>query len=184
MAAEKTERWEKADERPSRRAYLLAGIGSGVIAGLVTAYLVILQSIAAQLGPWYPARLVAAAFLGVSSLVRGSEAVLLGLAVHLAVSVLLALIFTTMVRRDTVAAFALLAGSSFGAIVWAVATFLVLPIADPVMSSRLAWYPAWWFADNLIFGGLLHFLRYSCDRVVLAVSRRSKAWTGPLSARS
>jgi hypothetical protein len=127
---------------------LYAGLGAGLIACLISG--------ATGGGFAVPFRLTAASVMGPFALVAGPGAVALGAALYLAVSMLWGYVFATFVSRSTAWGAALWGGLLFGVAVWAIETFIGLPIVNAVKESRVAMMPGSWFLENLLFGLLLY----------------------------
>src|SRR5215468_7027474 len=85
-----------------------------------------------------PLRLFATTFFGVDALIGGTGTILAGLAIHLAVSAMLGILYALIPRATTTTFHALLGGIGFGVAVLLVSTFLVLPVACPVLRTRVA----------------------------------------------
>lgn len=131
-----------------------AGALAGLIAGIVMAIVSMIVAATTGAGASMPLRGIAAALFGVDALVGGRGILLVGLMIHLAVSVVAGLVFAGIVGNvRTGVAFG--AGIVYGIIIWAVNTFGILPAINPIMSARLAMMPGPWFVFHLIYGGML-----------------------------
>jgi len=128
---------------------------AGLIAGLAMALVEMSHSAATGLGFWLPMKLVAAVAVGVDSILGGGGIVILGLVLHLSVSVCLGIIFSIVTRPIILGGSAFFAGLIYGAIVWVVMTYIVLPFLNHTMRERMDLMPAWWFYEHLTYGAFL-----------------------------
>src|SRR5258706_16101080 len=74
------------------------GAMAGLISGIAMALVEMSHSAATGLGFWLPMKLVAAVAVGVDSILGGGGIVILGLVLHLSVSVFLGIIFSIVTR--------------------------------------------------------------------------------------
>lgn len=151
--------WERGRERAVFEApgpvTVEAGGRAGLMAGLVAAIVGLTLSFAMGAGFWTPFKLLAASILGVDALIGGFGTVLLGGILHFAVAAFWGIVFAALVRRDTPQGRALAGGLLFGVCVWAVMTFIGLPVLNRTMVPRVAMSPAVWFITHLVYGACL-----------------------------
>ncbi len=139
--------------RGRARGRLPGGVRAGLRAGLIVAVAAALRWAAQGDGPAYPAKLVAAAWLGTPALISGTVAATAGLTVHLALAALLGSLFVWWARPfiDATSRW-LVAGLAYGVALWLGATYLALPAFDPTMRMRMMLEPASWLALHALFG--------------------------------
>ena len=136
-----------------------AGAVAGIVAGVVMAGWAMLFSAYTAAGFWLPPQLIAATVFGPVAMVRGMEAVLIGVLLHVVVSAGFGILFALMTGwRPLGGGELIVAGLAYGAAIWAVMTFGILPLVNPTMSARVALEPANWLFQHLLFGALLALL--------------------------
>lgn len=131
------------------------GVSAGFRAGLVMACLFVGREVLEGPGAGYPARLVAAAWMGEAAFDPGVWPILMGAATHFVISALLGAVFAALIGRGMRAATALGAGMMYGIGVWLGMTYFVVPVMDPLMSAFIETVPFWWLALHLAFGACL-----------------------------
>ena len=142
-----------SSSRPSAVAAVsLGGALSGIVAGLVMAICAAWWASSHDVNAWSPMLQVAAFWTGVIALVGDGWTVALGLATHLAVSMMLGIVFAALTRRDAPLLATLASGLFFSTLVWFVMTWIVLPLVDPVMYQRIRWTPEAWYLLHLAWG--------------------------------
>lgn len=131
-----------------------AGAAAGVVAGMVMGLVAMFRALGMGMSFWLPMQQIGALFYGVNALLGGVGPTIVGMMIHLAMSAGAGLLFGLVAARlPGVVAFFL--GLLYGAGIWAMTTFLILPLIDPTMSDRVALAPGWWFGYHLIFGAVL-----------------------------
>ena len=145
----------RADIGPLAREVASSGALAGLAGGLAMAFYLMLYSEFWGAGIGLPLRLIAATFFGVDALIGGAGVVLVGLVLHLAVAVVLGILYALIPRPTTTTFHSLLGGIGFGVAVLIVSTFLVLPAADPVLRARVSLTPMAWFLSHAIYGALM-----------------------------
>ncbi|GEM_PF-3725169 len=78
----------------------------------------------------------------------------IGLAIHAIISTLLARLFLLLVAHFK-KPYRAPAGLLYGAILWAIMTYALLPMADGVMAARVQLIPQAFLIANLVFGTVL-----------------------------
>lgn len=131
------------------------GAAAGLRAGLVMGLLLCAKTAADGSGFWLPMRAIAALWRGAPALLGGAPTIALGVGTHLVTAALLGGIFASLLGRGARPRAALGLGLAYGAVVWAVMTFAVVPAFDPVLARRLALMPVWWLSAHLAYGALL-----------------------------
>ena len=131
-----------------------AGALAGLAGGAAMVLYLMLYSEFWGAGFFLPLRLFGATFFGVDALIGGTGVILAGLAIHLAISAALGILYALIPRPTTTSFHALLGGIGFGVAVLLVSTLLVLPVADPVLRARVALTPMAWFLGHVIYGAL------------------------------
>jgi hypothetical protein len=129
----------------------LAGLGAGTVMWLC----LMCWTASRGQGFWPPLQLVAGTFLGVSAVLGGAAAGVLGAALHLLASAFWGLLFGALVDPYARPRQVVWGGLLYGAAVWLVMSFSVLPVLDPVMGERMALMPGAWFACHLVYGACL-----------------------------
>ena len=141
--------------RPPSQGVFEGGSLAGIAAGFVMGVILIAYGAAAGAGPWYFFTMIASSVLGVAGLVGGPGTIAVGIALHLAISAFWGILFASLVNPQTRADAALWEGVLFGVAVWAIMTFVVLPVVDPTMEPRVALLPAIWVFANAAYGACL-----------------------------
>lgn len=136
-----------------------AGAAAGIIGGIgmgLVAMLVAMASTGTWFAFWDPMRLIAATFYGDAALIGGADVVFVGALTHMVVSAFWGVIFGLFVGRRNSAGGALLYGLVYGVAIWAVMTWIALPIFNETMLAHTPESaPGWWFFYHLVYGGLL-----------------------------
>jgi hypothetical protein len=141
-----------------------AGAAAGVAAGLAT-LLAALAGTGAEQGSFFPLRLVAASLLGHEALDPGWVApVLLGSALGLFTSVVLGLVFVSLLGRGPSLAASLGAGLVYGVVSWSITWWVVVRLVDPVLFSSVR--PARALLLHLVFGAALGLVLPPLRRVL------------------
>jgi uncharacterized membrane protein (DUF441 family) len=134
---------------------LRAGVLSGTVAGVIMALVSMLSSSFVGMEFFLPAKLIAATWFGVDALIGGSGIILAGIVTHLVISAAVGAGFAGVTLRNYSVGQAFASGAAYGVFVWAVATFLFLPVMNPTMDTRMALTPGIWFVVHLVYGGVL-----------------------------
>ncbi len=151
-----------------------AGIVAGLVAGVVMALVAMIRAGTLGLGFWLPMKLVAALFWGVEALIGGGGVVVVGILIHLTVAGVAGLLFGLVLGNRLNAGGALVMGAIYGVAIWALTTWGVLPVLNPVMLDRQMVAPGWWFGYHLIFGATLFLMP-----LLTQAFGRSGSWPGP-----
>jgi hypothetical protein len=137
------------------RGIVLGGIISGVIAGIVMAMFAMGYAAMMGMGLLTPLRLIGATLFGVDALIGGGIVLMASLIIHMMVSAVLGIIFAALLPRTAGAGKAAILGVVYGIVVWAVNTYITLPIVNPTMSARIPIMAgAFWF-EHVLFGAFL-----------------------------
>ncbi len=134
---------------PIVEAGIVAGVGGGVLMGIW----LMLVTAAGGMGFLAPLKLIAATFYGQNAMTGGGVVALAGLVLHVIVSLVFGVIFAVLIIRAA-PAIGPSWGSAilYGAVTWALMTFVVLPVVDPLMRSTVATMPLAWFAAHILYG--------------------------------
>src|SRR5690606_27353730 len=147
--------WDDPPPRPGPvAARVRAGVLAGLLAGTVTAVAAFAESAGLGLGFWTPAKAVAAAATGLPALVGDGATVSAGLGLHAALSALYGLLLGLVLPRRGGVGAALVTGVAWGAVLWLVGTWVLLPIFNEVQLDRVRLVPWSWLAAHLVFGGM------------------------------
>lgn len=138
--------------RPRWVELVAEGILVGFLAGALMALVAMIRSAAVGLGFWLPMKLISGLYFGVDTLLGGAPAVVLGIGTHLLVACFWGIVFALVTRGRLLLPFGFAAGLAYGAAVWAIMTYLVLPWADPTMLARANVAMNWFFFYHLVFG--------------------------------
>lgn len=133
---------------------VIAGVTAGIIGGIVMAALTMMYTAGIGVGFWTPLRLMAATTSGVDALIAGGGTLIWGLMIHMMASIIFGVIFAALLPRRAGAAAGLGLGALYGIAVWAIMTFIGLPIVNSTMQARVALMPGWWFFAHLVFGAV------------------------------
>jgi hypothetical protein len=115
-----------------------AGVISGLIGGVLMAVWAMISTTAQGLGAFAVLELIGAAFRGPEALIKGPFTLVFGIVLHLVVASAFGVLFATLVRRDTPATIATIAGFAYGLGLFVLMSFVVVPVVDPVMSNRVS----------------------------------------------
>ncbi len=124
---------------PLTREVVEAGAVGGLIGGVMMAAFAMLYDAAIGLGFFGPLRAIAATLLGRDAVTTGGGAILLGLAVHVGVSIVLGVFFAALTPRQVPPAAAIAFGMFAGLAILVIMSLVVLPVMDPVARARLMW---------------------------------------------
>lgn len=141
--------------RYSASARALGGAVAGMIAAVVMALVAMIRAAAGGLGFWLPMKNIAALFYGVDALIGGAGAAVVGIIIHLIVGAVAGLVLGLLAGNRLNVLTALIAGLVWGVVIWAVNTWIILPLVNQVMLDRVMTAPVWWLVYHLVFGGLL-----------------------------
>lgn len=140
---------------PRWAALVEAGVVAGLVGGTLMALVAMIRAAAVGLGFWLPMKLVSGVYLGVDTLLGNGGVVLLGIVTHLVVASFWGAVFTLVTRGRLRFQVAFGTGLFYGAGVWLVMTYLVLPWADRTMFDRVNLSMGWFFFYHLLFGAAL-----------------------------
>lgn len=142
--------------RTMRRVAVLAcGSATGLLAGTIMGMVTMIHAGTVGLDPFGPIRQVAAAWYGIDALIGGEGIIGVGVLTHLAVSMVLGVVYAALGPRRGGPLVGLVSGLAFGTAVWAVFSWVLLPLADPIMHERVRLFPSAWYLLHLMFGAML-----------------------------
>lgn len=134
---------------------LEGGAAAGLVAGCLMMLAFMAWSASLGQGFWMPLQLIGGSFLGLRALLGGFGAGLLGLVLHLATAAFWGATFASLLGPETTPRQALWAGLVYGVSVWALMTWIGLPVFDRTMEARIGLMPGAWFTCHLIYGAAL-----------------------------
>lgn len=120
---------------------IIGGLAAGLLMGL---FLAIAMALTGD-GFWHPFELIGSIWYG--ELTTGAAVIVLGLLTHLAVAVVLGIVWTfalAWIRTEPI-----VGGLLFGAVVWAIMQYLVLPLVGSFFLGEASDYQRFYFgAEN------------------------------------
>lgn len=127
---------------PLAREVIQAGALGGLIGGVAMALMATIYDALAGVGFWTPVRAIAATVLGHDASV-GAGPILLGLVIHLAVSIAWGIVFAAITPREMPPAASIAFGLFAGLTILVLMSLVVLPLINPTARARLMWgsYP-------------------------------------------
>lgn len=159
-------------ERPT----LPDGLWAGLIAGALMALAWIGDAVARELSWQDPFALVVKGSLGGDF--DPFAAAWLGLVVHCVFSAFFGAVFFRLIRTEANADRILLAGILYGAAIWVLMTYFVLPIANPAFRAYALEHPAWWCMNHLLYGASLFITPSIRGMTELRVNEGANAMNG------
>jgi len=139
-------------DRGSPSARLVAGIGAGIVGGILMIGFLMTYARLTGAGLTSPLKAVGALVYGVEALVAGPVALLTGASIQLGFAIVLGILFALCVTRRTSIVSASFAGIAMGIAVWLLMVLLVLPLANPTMAARVALIPLAYFIAHVLYG--------------------------------
>jgi hypothetical protein len=147
----------RIERAPLAREVLEAGAVSGLVGGVAMALFATIYAAWAGLGFWTPVEAIAQTVLGQS--IVGASAVIVGIAIHVALSMVFGVLFSLITPRDVIGAPAIAFGMFAGLAILVMMDLVVLPLVSPTTRSHLMWgswphaLPVWVaFTIHLIYG--------------------------------
>lgn len=134
----------------TKRSVVGPGIGAGIVAAIVMGLFAMIVAAVRGAGFWAPMQLIGALYMGADIAQYEFWSAVLGIGTHLVVGAVFGVVFAALMRRVTSPGVQIAAGLAYGAIVFLVMTYLVLPWANPVMFSAID--AGWFFLYHLAFG--------------------------------
>ncbi|MBI3943272.1 MAG: hypothetical protein HY326_09690 [Chloroflexi bacterium] len=139
---------------PSQVYPLSSGALGGALGGTAMVLVAILYGLVSGKGIWYPVNLIATVGLRELQRMPGEtlgqfhpDGLIFGLVVHYGMSLVLGVLFVLLL--PTLPGFPVLWAVILGPAMWMVATFLVLPLVNPLMATLVDW-PSFLIA-NVVF---------------------------------
>jgi uncharacterized membrane protein YagU involved in acid resistance len=133
-------------------AVVESGIAAGLIGGLAMLGFIIARAVIGGIGWWAPLQTIGAAIDGPEALYGGPRAIAGGLFLHFAFSIAWGLVYAALVRRSLTPGVSLFVGVVFGAGVWFVMTFVVIPAINPMLREQASADPLMFFLAYLVYG--------------------------------
>jgi hypothetical protein len=140
--------------RPGR-SLIAAGAVAGLGAGILMAVCEMIYAGFRGAGIWLPFRSIAGTFYGPMALVGNPGVIIIGILEHLAIAAVLGIVFVTLSARGRSSGSAFWNGVLYGTAVWAVMTYVLLPVFNSTMRARVMLMPVSWLFLHWIYGGLL-----------------------------
>jgi hypothetical protein len=137
------------------REILGAGLIIGVFAGILAGFFFLLYSSFIGSGFGLPVRMVAAGLLGVDALIGGTGTLVLGVLLHLVISIAWGTLYAGLVGRQTTLFHAVLGGLGFGIFVMAAMALVVAPALDHTFAVRIPLMLRGFIVAHLLYGALL-----------------------------
>jgi len=154
--ATQAEAAEMGSSRPVYRtpasARIAAGIAAGVLGGILLIGCMMIYASVTDAGATMPLKALGALVYGVEALVAGPTAMLVGVLIQLAISIVIGILFALCMSRETSTVAALFAGIVVGIALWAAMDLFVLPQANPTMAARIGRMPLGYFVAHVAFG--------------------------------
>jgi hypothetical protein len=139
-----------------RNDLIAAGAIAGFLGGVCMALLAMILSASAGMGFWHPVELISGIFYGADAILGGVGPVITGLIIHAVTTTAAGALFGAILPLPQAEASRATGwGLVFGAVSWAVATFVIMPLLNQTMKDRVDLAPGWWFASFLLFGLVL-----------------------------
>lgn len=136
---------------------LWGGVVAGLIGGIAMAMAAMIRAKTLGMSFTEPLQQIAGLLFGADALLDGGTVLISGMMIHMISSMMMGAAFGLIFVRIRSAGVALIVGMIYGAVIWALMTYLVMPMLNPTMSVRVALIPMWWFIYHLIFGAMLLF---------------------------
>ena len=138
--------------RTPASARIAAGIAAGALGGILMIGCMMIYASVTDAGATMPLKALGALVYGVEALVAGPTAMLVGVLIQLAISIVIGILFALCMSRETSTVAALFAGIVVGIALWAAMDLFVLPQANPTMAARIALMPLGYFVAHVAFG--------------------------------
>ena len=140
-----------------------AAAGAGLVAGIIMVMFAMMVTWAVDDALWAPPRAIAETFVGDDYAGAGflAEPVLIGIAIHMMFSIVFGVIYALILGAHgnrIGAPVQLVAGMLWGAVLWAVNTFLIAPLmpgGDAITPAMPDWA---WLVAHLMYGAFLGLL--------------------------
>jgi hypothetical protein len=123
---------------PLAREVIEAGAVSGLVGGVGMALFATIYASIAGHGFWTPVQAIAGTVLGRDAM-HGASAVIVGVAIHVAVSMAFGILFAAITPREVAPAPALAFGMFAGLAILVMMNLVVLPVVNPYVRSHLMW---------------------------------------------
>ncbi|MCO4754207.1 MAG: hypothetical protein KC478_06980 [Bacteriovoracaceae bacterium] len=134
------------------KTLIKAGILAGAFGGACMAIVANFGAFYLESDFWGPMKNVSRVFLGESALRGSLFVIIVGVMTHFAFSMIWGVTFAFITKRVSSASSEVVAGIVFSALVWAVMTYLFLPIVAPGVVAAREGLEGWWFGYHLVYG--------------------------------
>lgn len=135
------------------RSVWAAGIGVGLAAGGAMVLLSMLVARWRGFETWLPLKLHAALLLGPEALRMDSMSIELGMIIQITLCVALSVVFAAISQRPMATLSAMAAGTVFGAAVFGMVAYVVLPVINPFLFTHIN--NEWLMLYFVVFGATL-----------------------------
>ncbi len=137
-----------AGGRYMRDRELIVGLKAGLISGLAMAVFLMLYSFSLGAPMMHPFNLIGTLF----PTPYGS---FFGLGFHFVLAALYGILFFALIYKSNSVYLTLFEGLLFGIFMWAVDTYVILPVFIPEMAYRLPFIARGWFFAHILYGASL-----------------------------
>ncbi len=170
-------------DRPWRRisesGVIIGGAIAGLIGGVIMGGTVTLWCLALGMGASTPWQAVAATFYGPLAFVGAAGVTAIGVLLFIALAMAIGVIFSVLTYNATRSWPLIFWGVLFGTAVWAVMTYVFVPIFDPTLGARISFFAAFWLFLHWIYGAFtglfIPSLRRAFSRNVAPFQARNRA---------
>jgi len=150
------------------------GIGPGLLAGVVMAAILCFLAAMRQQPFVEPFWVISSFLLGQDAMQGGAGPTILGIVIHFVMSAVLGGVFTVIFGRTTMRRM-LGFGLFYGVFLWAVAQFIILPLLNPFVATRMG--TVWtFFLAHLAYGLMLA----ACSPTVKDIDAPERGYIDPL----
>lgn len=134
------------------RDIAIVGAAAGLTAGVVMATWAVLTSVWHGLGLMASFESIGATFLGPNATNYGLFSILYGMLVHGLTAAALGVFFCALLPPNATSGHATAAGLGFGVAVLLAMTFIITPVANPVLRHTVSSIPKSWVIQHILFG--------------------------------
>lgn len=131
---------------------LVGGSLAGVLGGIFMGVAATLWSNASGMGASAPWQNIAATFYGPMAFLGAAGVTTIGVLWHLTVAGGMGVILAVLARRVKSAGKLFILGIVYGTAVWAVMTYVFVPVFDQTMAARIPMVAVMWFFLHWIYG--------------------------------
>lgn len=136
----------------TRTITITGGACAGIIGGILMGVAGTLWAYAIGMGASAPWQGIAATFYGPMAFVGAAGVTAIGVLTHLAISAIFGAVFAALVPHARSAGKLFLLGIPYGVAVWAVMTYVFVPVFDATLDARIPMMAVMWFFLHWIYG--------------------------------